>query len=36
MTKVSRRNVLKGGAAFAAGTTLGAPMIWAQNIKDVT
>jgi putative spermidine/putrescine transport system substrate-binding protein len=27
---------LKGGAAFAAGTTLGAPMIWAQNIKDVT
>ncbi|MEP4198771.1 MAG: PotD/PotF family extracellular solute-binding protein [Aliishimia sp.] len=36
MTKVSRRNVLKGGAAFAAGSTLGAPMIWAQNIKDVT
>ncbi|WP_299375563.1 PotD/PotF family extracellular solute-binding protein [uncultured Tateyamaria sp.] len=36
MTKISRRNVLKGGAAFAAGTTLGAPMIWAQNIKDVT
>ncbi len=36
MTKLSRRNVLKGGAAFAAGTTLGAPMIWAQNIKDVT
>ncbi|WP_299508249.1 PotD/PotF family extracellular solute-binding protein [uncultured Roseobacter sp.] len=36
MTKVSRRNVLKGGVAFAAGTTLGAPMIWAQNIKDVT
>ena len=36
MIKVSRRNVLKGGAAFAAGTTLGAPMIWAQNIKDVT
>ena len=36
MTKVSRRNLLKGGAAFAAGTTLGAPMIWAQNIKDVT
>jgi putative spermidine/putrescine transport system substrate-binding protein len=28
--------MLKGGAAFAAGTTLGAPMIWAQNIKDVT
>ena len=36
MTKISRRNILKGGAAFAAGTTLGAPMIWAQNIKDVT
>ncbi|MEP0565673.1 MAG: PotD/PotF family extracellular solute-binding protein [Paracoccaceae bacterium] len=36
MTKVSRRSMLKGGAAFAAGTTLGAPMIWAQNIKDVT
>jgi len=36
MTKVSRRNILKGGAAFAAGSTLGAPMIWAQNIKDVT
>ena len=36
MTKVSRRSVLKGGAAFAAGSTLGAPMIWAQNIKDVT
>ncbi|MEO0670155.1 MAG: substrate-binding domain-containing protein [Pseudomonadota bacterium] len=36
MTTLSRRNVLKGGAAFAAGTTLGAPMIWAQNIKDVT
>lgn len=36
IAKVSRRNVLKGGAAFAAGSTLGAPMIWAQNIKDVT
>ncbi|MFW2544093.1 ABC transporter substrate-binding protein [Primorskyibacter sp. 2E107] len=36
MTTISRRNVLKGGAAFAAGSTLGAPMIWAQNIKDVT
>ncbi|MGD1884533.1 MAG: PotD/PotF family extracellular solute-binding protein [Paracoccaceae bacterium] len=36
MTKHSRRSVLKGGAAFAAGSTLGAPMIWAQNIKDVT
>ncbi|MBU1834449.1 MAG: ABC transporter substrate-binding protein, partial [Alphaproteobacteria bacterium] len=38
-TKLSRRSVLKGGAAtaaFAAGTTLGAPMIWAQNIKDIT
>ncbi|NCO22301.1 MAG: extracellular solute-binding protein [Rhodobacterales bacterium] len=36
MTKVNRRSLLKGGAAFAAGSTLGAPMIWAQNIKDVT
>mgnify|MGYP001550032685 CR=1 FL=1 len=36
MTKFSRRNVLKGSAAFAASSTLGAPMIWAQNIKDVT
>ncbi|SDY96930.1 putative spermidine/putrescine transport system substrate-binding protein [Jannaschia faecimaris] len=37
--KISRRNVLKGAtatAAFAGGTTLGAPMIWAQNIKDIT
>ncbi|SMX25592.1 ABC transporter substrate-binding protein [Boseongicola aestuarii] len=36
---ISRRGILKGGAAtaaFAAGSTLGAPMIWAQNIKDVT
>ncbi len=36
MTKVNRRTLLAGGAAAAAGTTLGAPMIWAQNIKDVT
>ncbi|MFQ1701283.1 PotD/PotF family extracellular solute-binding protein [Loktanella agnita] len=36
MTKLSRRNMLKGSAALAAGSTLGAPMIWAQNIKDVT
>lgn len=37
--KISRRNLLKGAAAtsaFVAGTTLGAPMIWAQKIKDVT
>ena len=36
---LSRRSVLKGAAstAVAAGaTTLGAPMLWAQNIKDVT
>lgn len=35
----SRRRVLKGAAglaATAAASTLGAPMIWAQNIKDVT
>ncbi len=36
MPQLSRRNVLKGGAAFAATATLGAPTIWAQNIKDVT
>ena len=39
-THLSRRSVLKGGAAAvgaAAGSgILGAPMIWAQNIKDVT
>ena len=38
-TKLSRRSLLKGAtatAAFAAGSTLGAPMIWAQNIKDIT
>lgn len=37
--KISRRNLLKGAAATSAvvaGTTLGAPMIWAQKIKDVT
>ena len=36
---LSRRTLLKGAAstALAAGaTTLGAPMLWAQNIKDVT
>ena len=33
----SRRHLLKGAAAtMAAGTITGAPMIWAQNIKDVT
>lgn len=39
-TLVSRRNVLKGAAAAiggAAGTgIIGAPMIWAQEIKDIT
>ncbi len=37
--KPSRRAILKGAAAtasVAAASTLGAPMIWAQNIKDVT
>jgi putative spermidine/putrescine transport system substrate-binding protein len=36
---LSRRTLLKGAAssAIAAGsTTLGAPMIWAQEIKDIT
>lgn len=36
MTKMTRRELLAGGTALAAGSTLGAPMIWAQNIKDVT
>ena len=36
MTKMNRRTLLKSGAAAAASTTLGAPMVWAQNIKDVT
>ena len=36
MTKMNRRSLLKGSATFAAASTLGAPMIWAQNIKDVT
>jgi putative spermidine/putrescine transport system substrate-binding protein len=38
-TGLSRRTLLKGAAstAIAAGsTTIGAPMLWAQNIKDVT
>jgi hypothetical protein len=35
----TRRKLLKGAAGIAttaAASTLGAPMIWAQNIKDVT
>ena len=36
-TKISRRNVLKGGAAVAGVTAVtGFPMVWAQNLKDVT
>jgi putative spermidine/putrescine transport system substrate-binding protein len=35
--KLSRRSVLKGGAAIAASTAVtGFPTVWAQNIKDVT
>jgi putative spermidine/putrescine transport system substrate-binding protein len=35
--RVSRRTILKGGAAVA-GTTLvtGFPTVWAQNLKDIT
>ncbi|MBO6720006.1 MAG: extracellular solute-binding protein [Rhizobiaceae bacterium] len=35
--RISRRSVLKGGAAVA-GTTLvtGFPTVWAQNLKDIT
>ena len=36
MTKLTRRSILKTGAAAVGASTLGAPMIWAQNIKDVT
>ncbi|MFT6222495.1 MAG: putative spermidine/putrescine transport system substrate-binding protein [Paracoccaceae bacterium] len=38
-TLISRRSVLRGATAVAgaaATTTLSAPMIWAQNIKNVT
>ena len=38
-TTINRRSLLKAGAATAAtaaSTTLGAPMVWAQNIKNVT
>jgi putative spermidine/putrescine transport system substrate-binding protein len=35
--KLSRRSVLKGGAAVAASTAItGFPTVWAQNLKDVT
>ena len=34
--KVSRRTVLKAGAALAGATTVtGFPMVWAQNLKDI-
>ncbi|MEM6620763.1 MAG: substrate-binding domain-containing protein [Pseudomonadota bacterium] len=33
---VTRRSMLKGTAAGVAASTLGAPTIWAQNIKDIT
>ncbi len=33
---LSRRALLKGGAAAAAASTFPAPMLWAQNIKDIT
>lgn len=34
---VSRRSVLKGGAAIAGATAItGFPTVWAQNIKDIT
>ncbi|MFV0244541.1 MAG: PotD/PotF family extracellular solute-binding protein [Qingshengfaniella sp.] len=35
-TPLSRRSLLKTGVAAAAATALPAPMIWAQNIKDIT
>jgi putative spermidine/putrescine transport system substrate-binding protein len=33
--RYSRRSILKGGAAAAAASAFPAPMIWAQEIKDV-
>ncbi|WP_238364752.1 ABC transporter substrate-binding protein [Mesobacterium pallidum] len=35
-TKLSRRSLLKTGAAAAAASAFPAPMLWAQNIKDIT
>lgn len=36
-TKMNRRMLIKGAVATAVGGTItGAPMIWAQNIKDIT
>ncbi len=32
----SRRSILRGGAAAVAASAFPAPMIWAQDIKDVT
>ncbi len=34
--RYSRRSMLKTGAAAAAASTLSAPMVWGQAIKDVT
>jgi putative spermidine/putrescine transport system substrate-binding protein len=34
--RYSRRSLLKGGAAALAASALPAPMIWAQEIKDIT
>ena len=34
--RYSRRNMLKGGAAAVAASAFPAPMIWAQDIKDIT
>ncbi len=35
-TRYTRRTILKGSAAAAAASAFPAPMIWAQEIKDVT
>jgi putative spermidine/putrescine transport system substrate-binding protein len=34
--RYSRRSILKGGAAALGAAAFPAPMIWAQEIKDVT
>ena len=34
--RYSRRSILKGGAVLTAASAFPAPMIWAQDIKDIT
>ncbi len=34
--RYSSRSILKGGAVLTAASAFPAPMIWAQDIKDIT